>query len=703
MSPPTLSRRAALVLGCAGAALMAGPGARAATAVAASPAQRTASDRLRYGAAWYPEQWPEAAWDHDLDLMRGAGFNVVRVGEFAWSSFEPAEGRYELDWLERAIRKAQARGIAVVIGTPTDAPPAWLTSKYPEVLRIDAQGQRAEHGGRRQFSNASPLYRDFCRKIVGQLAARFGRDPNVVGWQIGNEYTDESFDPATRRMFQDWLQAKYATLEGLNTAWATTYWSQTYSAWDQIPLNDKPGNPGLLLDHRRFVTATWVGFQKAQVDVIRAAADPRQFVTTNIGGLGWSDNWDHYAVCEDLDIASWDPYVGSGHLDPVRAGAVNDFVRGWKRRNFWVMETQPGFVNWSPLNNSLDRGEVRSMVWQQVGHGADAVLYWQWRSALNGQEEYHGAVVGPDGEPLPLYAEVQQVGRELARASAAVSGTSPVAETALLHTYDSRWAIDFQPHTKDYDQLKVLLGYYAPLKAAAETVDIVEATAPLDGYKAVFAPSLNLIPDALAEHLAAYVKRGGRLVLGPRSGMKDAFNRLQPERQPGPLAAVLGGRVEQFYALDQDVSVDGPAGAGTATIWGEALSAQAPDAKVILTYGAGQSWLAGQPAALQRPFGKGVITYLGALFDPTLTGRLLTAELAAARVRAPFGPLPKGVEVNRRVGPGREVFVLVNHARTARTVELPFPLDDLLAERHGVTTAALPAYGVVVLQRRRRA
>jgi beta-galactosidase len=700
----TLSRRSALALGCAGAALLAAPrGEAAARGGVAGAAQATAFERLRYGAAWYPEQWPEAAWDRDLDLMREAGFTVVRVGEFAWSTFEPAEGRYELDWLDRAIRKAAARGIAVVIGTPTDAPPAWLTSRYPETLRIDERGVRAEHGGRRQFSNASPLYRTFCRKIVDQLAARFGRHPNVIGWQIGNEYTDESFDPATRGQFQAWLKAKYQTLEALNAAWATTYWSQSYSAWEQIPLNDKPGNPGLMLDHRHFVTDTWIDFQKVQVDAIRAVAQPRQFITTNVGGLGWSANWDHYAVNRDLDIASWDPYVGSGHLDPVRAGAVNDFVRGWKRQNFWVMETQPGFVNWSPLNNSLDRGEVRAMVWQQVGHGADAVLYWQWRNALNGQEQYHGSVVGPDGEPLPLYAEVKTIGQEFARASAVVAGTSPKAETALLYSYDSRWAIDFQPHTKEYDQLKVLLAYYAPLKAAAGTVDIVEASAPLDGYKVVFAPSLNLIPQALADHLAAYVKRGGRLVLGPRSGMKDAFNRLQTERQPGPLAAVLGGRVEQYYALDQAVAVDGPAGAGAATIWGEALSARAPDAKVILTYGPGQSWLAGQPAALQRSFGKGVITYLGGLFDPALTRTLLTGELAAGGVGSDFPGLPEGVEVNRRVGPDREVYVLINHAKAPTTAALPFPLDDVLGPRRGLRSADLPAYGVAVLQRRRRA
>jgi beta-galactosidase len=631
--------------------------------------------------------------------MQAAGVNVVRVGEFAWSSLEPAEGQYRLEWLERAVRMAERRGIAVVIGTPTDTPPAWLTSKYPQTLRIDASGRRAEHGGRRQFSVSSPLYRQLSRKIVTVLADRFGRDPNVIGWQIGNEYTEESFDADTRRQFQDWLRARYGSLEALNAAWTTAYWSQTYDRWDEIPLNDKPGNPGWMLDHRRFVTDTWRSFQRNQIDVIRPRAAARQFITTNVGGLGWSANWDHYAINADLDIASWDPYIGTGHLDPVRAGAVNDFARGWKRRNFWVMETQPGFVNWAPVSNALDKGEVRAMAWQQVAHGADAVLYWQWRNALNGQEQYHGSIVGTDGAPLPIYPEVQQIGREFAAASAALQGTQPVSDVAILYTYPSRWAIDFQLHHKDYDQLKVLLDTYGPLKQLAPSVDVIEATAPLDRYKVAFAPSLNVIPAGLARHLTEFVRRGGHLVLGPRSGLKDEFNRLHTQRQPGPLAELLGGRVEQFYALDQPVAVSGAVGSGQASVWGELLSTSAPDTEVLLRYGKGQTWLEGQPAALRRRLGRGSITYLGALFDPGLTQALVRQAVGQGQAGTAFAAAPEGVEVSRRVGPGREVFIVINHADAPRTLTLPFPLDDVLGPRRGVRELTLPKDGVAVLTR----
>jgi len=649
------------------------------------------------GAAWYPEQWPEQRWNADLQLMEEAHIRVVRVGEFAWSTMEPAEGRYNLDWLERAVRLAEKHHIAVVIGTPTDAPPAWLTTAHPETLRVDAAGRRAQHGSRRQFNYANPEYRAFCAAIAGRLAQRFGHDPDVMGWQIGNEYTDESFDPATRRQFDEWLKQKYGTLDALNRAWTTAYWSQTYDLWDEIALPTGGGNPGLLLDYRRFVSDTWRSFQQVQIDAIRRFADARQFITTNIGGLGWSDNWDHYEITRPLDLASWDDYVGEGHLNVERNGAMHDFVRGWKRQNFWVMETQPGSVNWAPVNTTLDRGETRAMAWQAVGHGADAVLYWQWRDALNGQEQYHGAIVGPDGTPLPIYTELSALGSEFERATAALRGTQPVAQIALLLTYDSRWAIDFQPHSKNYDQLEVLLGYYRPLRERGLTVDIVEASAPLDRYKLVMAPSLNVIPADLAAHLLAWVQQGGHLFLGPRSGMKDEHNALNIERQPGPLVAPLGGRVEQYYALDASVPVGGEIGSGSVSIWAEQLFTSAPDAVVLLRYGKANGWLDDQPALITRRVGKGSITYLGAVLDPELMRKVMAWALHDAQVKSEFPVVPAGVEVCRRLDADRSVFVLINHGSAQVRVALPSAMSDVLHDGTRVANVDLAPHDVAVL------
>ena len=686
----------------AAAAILATTAPSASATASITPAVATASTPLRIGAAWYPEQWPEDQWDHDLALMEAAHMNVVRVGEFAWSALEPAEGHYDLGWLARAVRLAEKHHIAVVIGTPTDTPPAWLTTKYPQVLRIGADGKQAEHGGRRQFSYSSPLYRTFCRAIAAHLAERFGHDPNVIGWQIGNEYTDESFDDAARAQFHRWLQARYGSVGALNHDWTTAYWSQTYDDWNEIPLNDAPGNPGLMLAHRRFVTATWLSFQQVQIEAIRHWSEPRQFITTNLGGLGWSDRFDHYRICDPLTLASWDDYVGQGHLDTARNAAMHDFVRGWKRKDFLVMETQPGSVNWAPVNNSLYKGETRAMAWQAIGHGAEGILYWQWRDALNGQEQYHGSVVGPDGSPLPIYPEIQQTAGEFHRARLVLAGTAPSSQVAIILDYDSRWALDFQPHTNRYDQLQVLLDFYRPLEEIAQSVDIVEATAALDKYKLVVAPALNVLPPELAARLLAYVRQGGTLLLGPRSGMKDGENALNPQRQPGPLVEPLGGRVDQFYALEGPVKVEGDYGHGTADIWAEQLSTNDAAAQATLRYGAGNGWLQGQPAMIERRIGAGTLAYLGALLDPDLMRSTIAALAGRAGVKAAFGPLPAGVEVCRRTGEGREVFVLINHSDRSAHIDIPAGARIVLGDGSASADARsveLPPQGVLLLQR----
>lgn len=677
------------------AALLLATGPACAQVQKANPAAlAVAHERLWIGSAWYPEQWPESAWAEDLRLMQAHGGNVVRIGEYAWSRMEPEEGHYDMAWLVRAVRLANRYGIKVVVGTPTDTPPAWLTQKYPDTLQVDGTGKRLGHGGRRQFSISSSRYRQFAHDIVTHMAEALKDEPNVIGWQIGNEPTDESYDPEARAAWVAWLKARYGTLDRLNEAWTTAYWSQTYTAWDQVPFNTDKANPGWMLELKRFITAQWRDFHRNQIDAIRAVVGGRQFITINFGGLGWANRFDRYEMNRDLDVTSWDEYVGMGHLKPYRAGATHDLVRGWKRQNFWVMETQPGFVNWAPVSNMLYPGETRALAWQAIGHGADAVLYWQWRNALNGQETMHGSVVGPDGKPLPVYPEIQRIGREFAKASPALAGTTPVSPVAILQDYPSRWAIDFQLHHKDYDQIEVLLSYYKPLKDKLGAVDIVEAAeAPLGGYRLVVAPSLNVIDDRMAKRLEAYVRGGGHLILGPRSGMKDEYNRLDPVRQPGPLAELLGGQVEQFYALDEPVEV----GSGKAAIWAEQLSTSAPDTQVVLRYGKANGWLDGKPAVISRRIGKGRITYVGALVDDAVMKGLIDGEMADAGVTGDFA-VPADVELMTREGAGKRLVILVNHSREVREIALPGPMTDVLAGSK-ISAVTLAGEGVAVLQR----
>jgi len=275
-------------------------------------------------------------------------------------------------------------------------------------------------------------------------------------------------------------------------------------------------------------------------------------------------------------------------------------------------------------------------------------------------------------------------------------GTTPVSEVALLNSYDSRWAIDFQRHTTKYDQIALLKSYYRYLRPLSQSIDVISPDAPLDGYKLVVAPDLNVIPEDLARHLLEYVRDGGHLVLGPRSGMKDEFNALLPQRQPGFLADALGGRVEQYYALEKDFPVSGRWGEGQVTIWAEQLKTSAPDAEVLLRYGKSNGWLDGQPAALTHKYGRGSITYIGAILDDGLMATAANWMVSESRVTPVFGPVPEGVEVCRRIGGGRQVFIMINHTEEIQHVPLPRPMT-LVLENGQVSQVDLPAYGVSVL------
>ena len=664
---------------------------------AAPPTQIPGHNALLMGADWYPEQWPEERWEVDLQMMEDAHINQTRIAEFAWSSMEPSEGYFQFEWLERAIRQAEKHHIAIVLGTPTAGPPAWLTQKYPETLRVDENGKRAVHGNRAHGSVTSLKYRELCRKIAEEMAKRFGHDPNVVGWQIDNEYGYGmmSYDGDTRQQFQQWLKAKYKTLDALNSHWTTVYWSQTYDNWEEIPIPVGENNPGLMMDWQRFTTYAWTGYQQNQLDAIRSHAEPRQFITGNFMGYGF-DPIDHFVITKPLTFVAWDNYVGTGHLDADAGGISHDAMRGLKRENFWVIETQPGFVNWSPLNNSLNKGEVRAMAWHDVGHGADEVSYWQWRSALNGQEEIHGTLVAPDGKPEPLLAEVAQTGKEFGELQAAFKDTRVVSDVALLQDYESRWAINWQKHTEKYDQFAILKSYYHALRKISQSIDIVSPDVSLDQYKLVVAPSLNVIPKERAEHLAEYVKNGGHLVLGPRSGLKDEFNSLLTIRQPGYLAEALGGQVEQYYALEKAIPASGPMGSGEVSVWGELMKATSPDAEVLLRYGKSNGWLDEQPAVVTRKYGRGRITYIGGVLNDTLSAAAAEWMTKTSGVSAVFGPVPDRIEVNRRVGPRGAVYVLINLGTERQTVALPRAMQSLLENRE-TKQVELPQYGVAVL------
>ena len=652
--------------------------------------------RLWIGAAYYPEHWPEARWDEDIHLMQEAGLNVVRMAEFAWSSLEPSAGQFEFAWLDRAIEALAAAGISTVMGTPTAAPPAWLVSQYPDMLAMDERGRRVQFGNRCHYCVTSPEFHQATRRIVAAMAEHFGPNPHVIGWQLDNEYGRTCTCDRCRSRFQAFLAARFGSLDALNQAWSTTYWSQTYSAWDQIPIPIGPHNPGLMLEYKRFFTDCYVRFQRLQLDALRPSLKPGDWVTHNF--MAWNDGFDHYAMNADLDMASWDWYVGSGHHDYAAAGAIHDLTRGFKGRNFWVMETQPGSVNWSPVNNMLNKGEGRVMAWHAVAHGADGVLYWQWRSALGGQEQYHGTLVDQSGRPRPFYGEVKALAKEIRGVSDLLAGSTPVANVALLNDYESRWSIQWQRHHHDFDYVAHFNHYYRPLAMENIATDVISADAPLEGYALVIAPALLIMTGERAGRLKEFVASGGRLVLTLRTGMKDRQNALLPVRQPGYLFDLAGVEVEEYYALDEPVPVAGQDVSGTSTRWAEWLRVLDADQTTVLArYGTSNGWLDGQPAITRHAYGKGQVYVVGAYLDAGVQLGLMKIITAEAGIK-PVMAAPAGVEVRQRVTPAGQVITLVtNHERNPQALALPYAVREHLSGSYVVSSLLLEPYGVAVL------
>ncbi len=657
--------------------------------------------KIFLGAAYYPEHWPRERWPEDIRLMKEAGLNVVRMAEFAWAKMEPSDSDYQFKWLEQVIRLLENTGIQTVLGTPTAAPPAWLVKAHPEILLMEANGRRTFSGARCHFCANSEIYLQYTRRIAGRMAEQFGKNPAVIGWQIDNEYNRVCFCPDCRKKFQSFLEKRYGTLDNLNARWTTQYWSQVYDDWSEIelptdPMN--PQNPGLRLEFQRFQTKTWDNYQKIQLEAIRPHLAEGVWVTHNF--MGWFGGYDHYPLSADLDMAAWDYYVGTGHHEHLGQGIVHDLTRGFKRKNFWVMETQPGTVNWSGINNPLYKWEGRTMAWQAIAHGADGVVYWQWRSALGGQEQYHGTLVDQSGQPRPFYQEVQVLGREFAKASELVAGSTVKARVALLNDYESRWSVEWQRQHKDFDYVAYFNQFARPLAAHGINLDVLSADEPLTGYRVVIAPALLILDDKRVEHLKDFVERGGHLILTARCGMKDRYNTLLPSRQPGPLAELAGVEVEEYFALDETVPVKGHLFSnGFARIWAERLKVTDERSVVVAAqYKASNGWLDNQPAITVRAYRYGLVYYAGAYLDEHsqsiwLKHVLKNADLVKFK-------LPAGVELRTRTRPdGQELHFIINHERASKKLQLPWKAHDHLSGQDVENEFTLAPYSVVILTR----
>ncbi len=698
---------------------------------------------FRFGCDYYPEQWSqwlaegEARWEEDARLMAEAGFNTVRLAEFAWALLEPEPDRFDFTWLDRAIHLLHSHGLDVVLGTPTPAPPPWLLAAHPDITQVTAAGRRLAPGTRREACANHPVYQERSQAVVTAMARHYAETPGVIGWQTDNEFgchdSARCYCPHCQATFRRWLEERYGDLDALNRAWGTSFWGEIYRTWDEIPvpaLSAAERNPGHLLDFYRFSSWSWQRFHQAQIETLRRLC-PGHFVTHNL--MGFFPELNYYELSRGLDFVAWDNYHYHG-ATPGMVAATHIHMRGILERNFWVMEQQAGQINWSVTNPATPPNFVRLKTYQAMGHGADGVLYFRWRQALAGSEQYHSGLLDHAGRPTQGLEEARQIGQELQRLAPLLEGTEPTARIAILLDYESRWALQIQPHNQllrtdhppDFrlenpalavdreDELEdqFLTGgafeawpFLAPAIALWEAnvpMAIVSPEADLSRYDLVCAPFLNLVRPAVAENLAAFVEGGGALILGPRTGVKDSANRLFSQPQPGPLAALTGATVAFFDSLEPDRRNElrwephvNRMGRETAVgLWAEVL--EPAGAEVLASYT--QGWYAGRAAVTRQEHGPGQVIYVGCMGGPRLYHTLFEWLLPALDIRPLLISVP-GVEICARTGPdGRRLIFVLNHTRHPQILALSAPKVDLLTGQHFTQNLPLQPGDVRVLQ-----
>ncbi|WP_408960257.1 beta-galactosidase [Natrinema sp. 74] len=618
---------------------------------------------MSIGVCYFPEHWPRDQWETDIRQMADAGIEYVRMAEFSWGVLEPERGAFDFEWLDEILELVGEYGMEAVLCTPTASPPRWLVAERPEIRQRDRDGTVRDVGSRRHYCFNSTAYREETERVVRAMADRYADDPRVVGWQTDNEYgchgTTRCYCDDCAAAFRDWVREEYGTVDALNEAWGTTFWSQQYDDFEQVDLprpTPAQDHPSMLLDFARFASDSVVEYNRLQADLLREANE-EWFVTHNFMHL--FESVDTYEFDADLDLIAWDSYPtghvqqGSGEAttDELRAGNPDllsfnhDLYRSVLDRPFWVMEQQPGDVNWPPHSAQPAEGAMRLWAHHATAHGADAVVYFRWRRCLEGQEQYHAGLRKQDGTADRGYDDAMRAAEEL------FDLDHVDAPVALLHDYENAWALGEQLHAPDFDYWQLLQSFYASLRAHGVQVDIVHPESDLESYDAVVAPTLHLATDSLADHLTAYVESGGELLLGPRTGVKDEYNNLRPELQPGPLSDLVGASVDQHETLPArfEPTVVRPDETDTDyafRTWAEWLKV---DVAVPLLEYAGDDIASGRTAAVRNAVGEGHVVYCGVWPETDLANDLVGSLLGRAGVRR-TDVLPDGVRVASRDG-----------------------------------------------------
>lgn len=673
---------------------------------------------LLHGADYNPEQWldtPEVL-EEDIRLMQQAGINCVSVGIFSWTALEPAEGVYTFQWLDQVIEHLYENGIYTVLATPSGAKPGWMAKKYPEILRVEADRRRNLQGGRHNHCYTSPVYREMVTRMNTRLARRYAHHPGVILWHVSNEIQGECHCPLCQAAFRIWLKEKYGSLEKLNRAYWTAFWSHTYTDWEEIESPAPQGETnvhGLVLDWRRFCTAQTVDFFRVETAPLRAE-NPEIPVTMNM--MGFYDGIDYWQFLPELDIISWDSYPswhnGDGNEggNAVWNGAYCDAMRAMKHKPWLLMENSPSTTNWIGASRHKRPGFHRLTAIQNLAHGSDSIQYFQWRQSRGSCEKFHSAVVSHNSSPeVRIFREVAGVGAMLKKLKE-IRGSHVPAKAAIIYDVQNGWAIGESKGPRNIGEgyLDLILRIYEGFWRRGIPVDLVHMDAPLDGYRFVAAPMLYMLRGDIAQRLRRFAEQGGTLLTSYLTGLVDETDLCYLGQTPAcGLTEVLGLWAEEIDGLwdhqhNGIVMQDAP---GMQNRYEASRLCEVVHPTTAETLGVYESdYYQGMPAVTVNRFGKGRVYYVGTFGESQFYYDLLGRIAPEAGLSPALDTeLPYGVTVGIRQSDTETYYFLQNFNKDSRELVLPFPLEDL--ETGGVYTGTitLAGYGGMVCTRAKEA
>jgi len=674
--------------------------------------------KMLHGGDYNPDQWldyPEIL-EEDLKLMKLAHTNAFSVGIFAWAALEPEEGKFKFEWLDEILDNLAENGIQVALATPSGARPAWMSKKYPEVLRTTARREKNLHGARHNHCFTSPVYREKVSIINRKLAERYQNHPAIFMWHISNEYGGECHCDYCQNAFREWVEAKYKTLKDLNHAWWGPFWSHTITAWEQVESPSPLGETmvhGQNLDWRRFVTDQTIDFYKHEIKPLRELT-PNIPVTTNFMADTsdlipfWSLDYSKFA--KHVDILTWDCYP-TWHNDwettaelAMKVGFINDLYRSIKQQPFLILESTPSGVNWHTVNKFKRPGMHLLSAMQFLAHGSDSVMYFQWRKSRGSSEKFHGAVVDHDrSTENRVFKDVTEVGQTLEKLSDIV-GTMPNSEVAILYDWESNWALTdaqgFGLDTKRYPQ--TCQQHYKAFWERNISVDVITKEQDFTKYKLLVVPMLYMMEENLITRFKEYVHNGGNIVMTYISGLVDENDLAYIGGWPKQLQDIFGMRLvetDTYYPKDRNTVIYK---GKEYEVRDYASILEVANATALGTFK--EDFYAGEAAVTKHKFGKGQAYFIGArlehAFHEDFYGTLLE-ELAIAPAPAANVKHNKGVSVQVRQDKDNEYIFVMNFTEKPQKIQLNFDALDMVTNEIIAGEQLLNQYGVKILKKKK--